>query len=191
MQGTSHLVWPILGLLLTIDNSIPFTMAKWLTVIVYGDLLFSASSVLFFSPDISGPAGLKSVNISSTTRNLISSLISMNKSCPPSSVVYSHTQSCSSSSLMYSLRTFKEGNIPFFNTTNTAHSSNRWHNIMETKQYCTKIQCLIPDDVYTYNTSGILEFLGQGEVLWTGNSKAWGVLTIGILRALPKTSGKM
>ena len=86
-----------------LHTSIPFTMAKWLTVMVYGDLLFSVSSVLFFSPDISGPAGLKSVNTSSTTRNLISSLMSMNKSCPSSSVLYSHTHSCSSSSLMYLL----------------------------------------------------------------------------------------
>ena len=70
-----------------------------LTVIVYGDLLLSTSSVFFMSPVISGPAGLRSVNNSSTTLNLISSLISMNKSCPPSSVVYSQTHNCSSSSL--------------------------------------------------------------------------------------------
>ena len=82
-----------------------------LTVIVYGDLLLSNSSVFFMSPVISGPAGLRSVNNSSTTLNLISSLISMNKSCPPSSVVYSQTHNCSSSSLSVWLKRNKSAAV--------------------------------------------------------------------------------
>lgn len=48
-----------------------------------------------------GPSGVRSMNSSSITRNLISSLTSMNKSCLPSSASYSQTHSCSDSTLVF------------------------------------------------------------------------------------------
>lgn len=77
----------------------PRGSAGHLTTSVYGASFFGASSLEEVASAELGPLGDVSTKLSSTTRKRISSPVSMYRSCAPSSVSYSHTHTCSASSL--------------------------------------------------------------------------------------------